>query len=188
MLEREHGLHSVAGGRHPGWGTANRIVPLGDSYVELIAIVDEREAASSVLGRWVRRKATRAGCPIGWCVRPDDLAATASRLDLRIEEGSRLKPSGERIDWRTAGVDEAVSSPELPFFIERSDPGTFPGATESPAASLARLEITGDASRLAAWLGPHALPIEVLPGGAGVTAVTLDGPRGPITFAAASSP
>jgi hypothetical protein len=151
--------------------------------VELIAIVDEREAASSVLGHWVAGKATRAGCPIGWCVRPDDLAATALRLDLRIEEGFRLQPSGERINWRKAGVDEAASRPELPFFIERSDPGTFPGAAESPAASLARLEITCDAARLAAWLGPHALPIDVLPGAAGLTAVTLDGPRGPIAFA-----
>ena len=168
-------------------GTANRIVPLGDSYVELIAIVDEREAASSVLGRWVAGNATRAGSPIGWCVRPDDLAATALRLDLRIEEGSRLKPSGERIDWRTAGVDEAASTPALPFFIERSDPGTFPGAIESPAASLARLEIACDSERLAAWLGPHALPIDVLPGAAGLTTVALVGPRGPITFARGSS-
>lgn len=27
----ELGLESVVGGRHPGWGTANRIVPLGSS-------------------------------------------------------------------------------------------------------------------------------------------------------------
>ncbi len=28
-LEAHCGLASVEGGRHPGWGTANRIVPLG---------------------------------------------------------------------------------------------------------------------------------------------------------------
>jgi hypothetical protein len=28
------GLASVAGGRHPGHGTGNRIVPLGGSYIE----------------------------------------------------------------------------------------------------------------------------------------------------------
>ena len=26
-----HRLDSVVGGRHPGWGTENRIVPLGES-------------------------------------------------------------------------------------------------------------------------------------------------------------
>ncbi len=33
----QHGLASVAGGRHPANGTANRIVPLGTSYIELMA-------------------------------------------------------------------------------------------------------------------------------------------------------
>jgi hypothetical protein len=37
----DHGLDSVTGGRHPGWGTANRIVPLGETYLELVAVVDE---------------------------------------------------------------------------------------------------------------------------------------------------
>jgi hypothetical protein len=44
------GLVSLEGGRHPGWGTANRIVPLGSSYLELIAVVDESEAAHSAWG------------------------------------------------------------------------------------------------------------------------------------------
>ena len=47
-FESRYGLASVQGGRHDGWGTANRIVPLGDAYLELLAVVDEDEAASSV--------------------------------------------------------------------------------------------------------------------------------------------
>ncbi len=47
-----YGLASVEGGRHPGWGTANWIVPLGDSNLELVAVVDQVEAAESVFGRW----------------------------------------------------------------------------------------------------------------------------------------
>ena len=58
-LRAHHGLTSIGGGRHPGWGAANRIVPLGDTYLELIAIVDEDDAAASAFGRWVA--ATRAG-------------------------------------------------------------------------------------------------------------------------------
>lgn len=38
------GLDSVAGGLHERWGTANRIVALGEEYVELVAAID-RDAA-----------------------------------------------------------------------------------------------------------------------------------------------
>src|SRR5437773_12025522 len=49
-LDERFGLKGVPGGRHPGVGTANVIVPLGRQYLELIAIVDQGEAASSRLG------------------------------------------------------------------------------------------------------------------------------------------
>jgi Glyoxalase-like domain len=52
-LESRHGLASVERGRHAGWGTANRIVPLGETYLELITVVDEAEAAASAFGRWI---------------------------------------------------------------------------------------------------------------------------------------
>ena len=46
-VEREYGLRVVAGGRHEGMGTHNRIVPLGNGYLELLAIADPEEAARS---------------------------------------------------------------------------------------------------------------------------------------------
>ena len=54
-LEEREGLASVAGGRHPGWGTSNRIVPLGESYLELVTVVDAEEANGSGFGRAVLR-------------------------------------------------------------------------------------------------------------------------------------
>jgi len=47
-LLRDHGLASVPGGRHARWGTANRIVPLGEDYIELIGVVDGEQAARTV--------------------------------------------------------------------------------------------------------------------------------------------
>ena len=38
------GLNVLDGGRHPGLGTANRIIPLGSAYLELLGVVDETEA------------------------------------------------------------------------------------------------------------------------------------------------
>jgi Glyoxalase-like domain len=40
-LDDRYGLTNVPGGRHPRWSTANRIVPLGDTYLELVAVVHE---------------------------------------------------------------------------------------------------------------------------------------------------
>jgi Glyoxalase-like domain len=181
-LPEQYGLEPYEGGRHPGWGTANWIVPLGEAYIELVAVVDEHEARGSAFGRWVAETAQEGGGPIGWAVRPNDLDATAARLGLEIADGSRTTPAGKRIDWRSAGIEEAATHPWLPFFVDWRDPAAFPGATVTPAAAIVRVEIEGDAEELSAWLGEYSLPIEVRPGGAGVTAVVLEGAKGVVTL------
>ncbi len=182
-LPRQYGLEPYEGGRHPGWGTANWIVPLGDAYVELVAVVDEGEARGSAFGRWVAESMRGGGGPIGWAVRPDDLDASAARLGLDIADGSRTTPAGERIEWRSAGIEEAARRPWLPFFIEWGDPASFPGKTASRDAAIVRVELEGNADELADWLGVHSLPVEVRPGAAGVTALVLEGASGVLTLA-----
>jgi 2-dehydropantoate 2-reductase len=88
-IEGRHGLPSIEGGRHRGWGTANRIVPLGDAYLELVAVVDETAAAKSTFGRWVLAAHPTLLRPLGWAVRTRDLDEVARRLGLRPEHGSR---------------------------------------------------------------------------------------------------
>src|SRR6185436_11308739 len=68
-FESRHGLASVDGGRHRDFGTANRIIPLGSTYLELVAVVDPGAAAASSFGWWVDRGATDEGRLIGWAVR-----------------------------------------------------------------------------------------------------------------------
>src|SRR5918999_6293720 len=86
-IEARHGLASIEGGRHPGWGTANRIVPLGEAYLELVAIVDEAEAAQSPFGRWVAAVHPTLPRPLGWAVRTHELDDLARRLDLTVATG-----------------------------------------------------------------------------------------------------
>ena len=148
-----------------------------------MAVVDESEARASVFGRWVAKSAQDSGGPIGWAVRPDDLDATVARLGLEIAAGSRTTPTGRRIEWRSAGIDEAVSRPWLPFFIEWREPAAFPGATATQNPAVVRVELEGEADELSAWLGSHSLPLEVRPGEAGVTAVVLEGASGAVRLA-----
>jgi alpha-beta hydrolase superfamily lysophospholipase len=181
-----HGLASIEGGRHPGWGTANRIVPLGDAYLELIAVVDEAEAAQSPFGSWVAR--TRSAQPLGWAVRTQDLDGIARRLDLTISAGSRAGREGRLLRWRLAGVEQAAAEPSLPFFIEWGPgtplPGRAPATHRAGSVKIARLQLDGDADRLASWLGAHQLPIAVRAGAPAVTSIVLAGAAGEIVLAA----
>ena len=172
-LDDRYGLVSIEGGRHPGWGTANRIVPLGESYLELIAVVDQEEAARSAFGRWISH--AEPGQPLGWAVRTRELDAVARRLGLSADAGSRVAPDGTLLQWRSAGKDKAVAEPSLPFFIEWGPNTKRPGRSGPVNARLDQLVLTGDASPLASWLGEHALPIVVRPGTPAVAAVVLTG-------------
>jgi hypothetical protein len=181
-LEARHGSTSVAGGRHPGWGTGNRIVPLGDAYLELIAVFDQAEAAHSPFGRWVATAAASGPRLLGWCVRTRHLGHVAHRLGLTVAAGSRITQSGQLLRWRAAGLDHAAVEPALPFFIEWADDTPFPGRAEvrhrSGTVRIASVQLTGDADRLASWLGPHQLPVTIRPGSPAFTSVVLTAETG----------
>ena len=186
VFAERHGLDVVEGGRHPGWGTQNAIVPLGDAYIELIAIADEAEAATSLLGQWVGRTASSAGAPLGWAVRTDELDAIAARLDLDVTPGSRATRDGRVLRWRLAGLEEAAAEPSLPFFIEWANGTPFPGRipTQHPAgaARLARIEVRGDPSRIADWLGGHELPVIVERGEPALACIVLASDAGELVI------
>jgi Glyoxalase-like domain len=73
---RTLGLDVVAGGRHEGLGTHNRIVPLGGAYLELLAVADAAQAAASPIGRAV----AAADGLMGWAVAVPDADAEAAWL------------------------------------------------------------------------------------------------------------
>jgi glyoxalase-like protein len=174
-FSQRYGLSSVEGGRHPGWGTANRIVPLGATYIEMIAIVDRLEAGSSILGQWVER--TPPGELLGWAVRTDRIDQVAARRGLTVSAGSRRTPAGDHLTWRSAGVEQAAAEPTLPFFIQWSEgsrhPATVPLRHAIGQPRLSRLELTGDGRKLAEWLDGAVLPVSVSPGPARLARVQI---------------
>jgi hypothetical protein len=182
-LEARHGLASVEGGRHPAWGTANRIVPLGDSYLELVAVVDREVASRSDFGQWIA--AATPGRVLGWAARTDSIHAVGQRLGLPILPGSRVTPSGAVISWRSVGADVAVREPGLPFFIQWGDGVPLPGSAavrhRNGPVTLKLLSVAADQERLAEWLGDHDLPVAVTDS-IGMSAITLTGGRGDFTL------
>ena len=187
-FETRYGLASIEGGRHPTWGTANRIVPLGDAYVELVAVVDASVAAQTAFGTWIATAIP--GQPVGWAVRTDAIEAIGRRLGLPIVPGSRAAPGGELITWHSAGVDVAAREPGLPFFIQWGPgvplPGVAPVRHPGGPARLTQVSVHADPSRLNAWLGEHTLPISVTGGPDRRIAVVLSQGRREYALAAAA--
>jgi hypothetical protein len=116
------GLVVVAGGLHDGVGTRNLIVPLGDGYLEIVAIVDEELAAGTPFGRLIRsRVGNQAPCGALWASPVSDSFQPPESLSAQV-----LRREGVCVEL--FGVDEVVDSPHLPFLIRRGDAQSRPGA------------------------------------------------------------
>ena len=176
QFEDRYGLTAIDGGRHPGWGTANRLVPLGVAYLELVTVVDQDEASNSEFGRWVSMM-LEGKSRFGWAVRTDDLDRTASRLGLEVAHGSRRSQGGEMLHWRIAGVAQAARDSSFPFFIQWGASTPLPGAAtvvhRAGAVALRELTIEGHEERLQDWVGTRSLPIRVTPGTQGPVNFTV---------------
>lgn len=167
-LESELGLVARAGGRHEGLGTQNRIVPLGGGYLELLAVADPEEAASSDFGRGLLARLAQDGDGLlGWVVAVDDIAPVARRLGTTI---TTIRRAG--LSARLTGLAEAMREPILPFFISR-DPGVPDPGIDGDAGGITWIEVGGDAARLEQWLDVSALPVRVVDGRAAVRAVGI---------------
>jgi len=186
-LRAETGLASVPGGFHPGWGTANRIVPLGADYVELLSVVDPTVGAGSRLGRTLAAL-TEDGRDrwFSACLATSDIDATAARLGLTVEAGSRTRPDGTEVRWRGAGIEDPSRPNWLPFFIDwQMSPDQHPGRSSAghlvSPEGISSVGIGGDAAAMRAWLGQAApeIPLAVrddgLPYGVRTVTVSVDG-------------
>jgi catechol 2,3-dioxygenase-like lactoylglutathione lyase family enzyme len=165
FVERELGLVASGGGRHEGLGTENRVVPLGGGYLELLAVADPGEAASSDFGRALL---ARSGDGLlGWVVAVDDVDAVAARLETPV---TTIRRAG--LSARLTGVAESLSEPFLPFFISRDAGVPDPGA-DGDAGGITWLELAGDAGRLEDWLGGSLPTVRVVPGPAAIRRVGI---------------
>lgn len=177
-LLRDHGLGSVPGGRHPAWGTANRIVPLGDAYLELVAVADPAVARTTAFGRAIGEHAADRDRWCDVCLADDDLDGTAARLGLPVSIGTRTRPDGTELRWRTVGVDDERDG-WLPFVIAwdvppDAHPGHAPVVHRVPVTGIEYVDLVGDAGWLASWVGGSNLPLRVVDGDPpGVRAVRL---------------
>lgn len=171
-----HHLVAVEGGRHPGHGTANLIVPLGVSYLELVSVVEADEGGDSPFGRWVKTRSQRHEPTDALCLRTDDMTGVCQPRGLEPFSMSRVRPDGKTLEWSIAGLDEALTE-GMQFFIEWHTPATYhPGRDDASPGQTARsvsVELSGDVGRLADWVG--GVPdIDVVGGPPAISSAVLE--------------
>ena len=195
-FETAYGLRALGGGRHPGVGTANMIVPLRSEYLELIAVVDADEAAGAPSSKRITRAIAEGRTFATWAARTGRLDAVRERVQAAgfqvpaLFAGSRQRPDGVTLRWRTQFLVPPGDPSVLPFVIEwHVPPGMHPAETsvEHPSgASGIRALRLGDpdpdaaTGRLRTLLGDVPKVIIEKASASGVLAVELDTPAGPL--------
>lgn len=122
------GFSVTGGGTHPHLGTRNRIVVLGEGYLELLGVANA-ERVSPVVTRRLSR--ARTGW-VGFAVQSDDIVSEAAAMrsrgvDARGPQPGRLvAPNGRTRSWSVTmiGSDDLWSAAEpLPFLIQHDAVG-----------------------------------------------------------------
>ncbi len=122
------GIPSVYGGPHNNHATEMALTSFPDgSYMELIAIQPNADAAAVAVHYWSKPMQNNAG-PCAWAVRPQDLAAEVQRLKAHgvivssPARAGRARPDGVRLDWETATVGQEPNGTFFPFLIHDFTP------------------------------------------------------------------
>ena len=180
----EHtGVRAAFGGVHPGRGTENALLSLGEGrYLEIIAPDPAQPDVNNALAPELRSlKEPRL---VGWAAHPGDLSGFAEKLraaGIRFKgptPGSRKRPDGRLLEWKTLGlVDDA--SGLLPFFIEWGSDSPHPSSDAPQGCTLVKFAAeTPDRNRLAATLKLLALNLPLEKGQQPRLLATITGPKG----------
>src|SRR5215467_6421640 len=150
FVEERTGVRAAFGGVHPGRGTQNALVSLGEPsteepnprrYLEIIA-PDPKQPS---VGQYSVIKNLKQPRLIGWAAHRDDLDQFAERLhQVGIEfegpqPGSRQRPDGKVLYWKALRLKDDHGG-LLPFFIEWSKDSIHPSVDAPKGCTLTRFE------------------------------------------------
>jgi hypothetical protein len=142
-FERLTGIQAAVGGKHPGRGTENALVSLGGgAYLEIIA----PQSGVTLSPRVEAMRGLDRLRIIGWAVSVSDVdeGATARRsAGFAVQPpqpGSRVTPSGERLEWLTFDLDDRSVS-VAPFFIRWSPSTKHPSTMAPGGCTLSQLAL-----------------------------------------------
>jgi hypothetical protein len=187
FVEKHLGVRAALGGVHPGAGTKNALLSLGERrYLEIIAPDPAQQDANDPRIPTLRKLSEPR--LVGWAAHPGDLDQFAAHLrnaGIAFEgptPGSRKRLDGRVLHWRTLNLKENPNS-LLPFFIEWSADSLHPSADAPKGLRLVRLGVlTPDPEGLAKFANLLSMDISVSRGDGPMLQATFSGPRGELTI------
>lgn len=182
------GVTPAPGGSHPGFGTRNSLLSLGDSYLEIIA----PDPAQPLAGNRGAEIAGLAGPGLlTFAVRTDDLAgfaAAAARAGLAVDPPtpmSRRRPDGLALAWVVQRARSEAFGNLVPFAIDWRDCPHPAGTTPQGCTLVDFAVLHPEPGRLAALYGALDLGVAVERSSAPGFRATLETPRGRVLLTAA---
>jgi hypothetical protein len=177
------GVRAAFGGVHPGRGTRNALLSLGERrYLEIIAPDPDQPDAKEPLALHLRKLSGPQ--IVGWAAHPDDLGSFAKRLreaGVAFEgptPGSRKRPDGRVLQWQTLTLKDNPSW-LLPFLIEWSADSLHPSADAPAGCHLIRFEaVTPEPDKLAKTTALLLLDVPIIKDKKPQLRATIAGPRG----------
>src|ERR1700688_1083283 len=122
FVEKHTGVRAAFGGVHPGRGTQNALLSLGERrYLEIIAPDPAQPGVKNPLASNLHSLAEPR--IVGWAAHPGSVTTFAGKLraaGIKFEgptPGSRKRPDGRLLQWQTLTLADTDSG-LLPFFIE----------------------------------------------------------------------
>lgn len=185
-FEERTGVRPQFGGAHPGRGTQNALVSLGDArYLEILAPNPDDSAGAAMAARAAPFETLT---PYDWALRSEDLAALSERLRANGFDvpppvpGSRLRPGGAKLEWRTLTLPDSTH-PFVPFYIQWAAFSQHPATTSPRGCTLRDLRFEApqpdEVQQLFARLGIEAV---VEQGPAPRMRLVLSCPKGEVHF------
>lgn len=185
-LSRRTGVEPARGGSHPGMGTRNALIALGNrQYLEVIA-PDPAQSAGTF---WTNLQRFDEPRLIGWAAATSDVEAIARRASadcqlLEVRDGSRTRPDGTRLAWKMLRIPNGLGDggiEPIPFFIQWAPNTRHPSEDAPSGCALASFEIEhGEPAAVIESLRRLGLDAAVAPTrSVGLTA-TLDTPHGTV--------
>jgi hypothetical protein len=147
-MEERSGVRAVFGGVHPGRGTRNALLSLGPlRYLEIIA-PDPAQPSSTGQAESMgdHLKALTEPRLVGWAAHTMNLMdvvkkAAAAGIDIQNpRDGSRARPDGKILRWRSAALQTDFDG-VLPFFIEWAAETIHPSQDAPAGCTLERFSI-----------------------------------------------
>jgi len=176
FVHQHTGVKAAFGGVHPGRGTCNALLALGERrYLEIIAPDPQQPDVPDSFGL-LRLTEPRL---ITWAAHPGEIQAFANRLAKAgiVAEGptpgSRKRPDGRLLQWKTLNLKDDAHG-LLPFFIEWSPSSPHPSLDAPKGCHLSSFEIlTPDPDTLAKAVQQLALDVAISKGPAPQLRATL---------------